>query len=81
MTTEYVDELEKVGYTELIEFTALHDSNYFYVHRSCAMWSVGVIRESNGAISNVGPVIIQSLLRKCIFCTRYGASMVCKVCS
>lgn len=79
MTSEYVDELEKVGYTEPIDFVSLHDCGYFYIHRSCAMWAIGVTRDPSGTLGNVAASISTSLSRKCSYCNRYGASMVCKV--
>lgn len=79
MTSEYVDELEKVGYTEQIDFVSLHDCGYFYIHRSCAMWAIGVTRDPTGTLGNVAVAISSSLSRKCSYCNRFGASMVCKV--
>lgn len=76
---EYVDELERIGHTELLEFSALVDSGHYYVHRSCAIWSFGVQRESNGTLTNVLSVITQALKAKCSYCSRYGASLVCKM--
>lgn len=79
-TTEYVDEFDKIGHSEKFEFSVLVENNlYYYVHRSCAMWSFGIVRESNGTLSNVLQVAQQSLVRKCSFCNRFGASLVCKV--
>lgn len=78
-TTEYVDELDKIGHSEKMEFSLLVDNLYYYVHRSCAMWSFGTIREANGTLSNVLQVVQQSLSRNCSFCNRYGASLSCKV--
>lgn len=79
MTTEYVDELEKIGHLEVLDYASLHDAGYIYIHRSCALWSIGIVREENGGLSNVTAVITQSLPRKCTFCSRYGASLACKV--
>lgn len=46
MTSEYVDELTIIGYTEEPDVTAIFESSgHFYVHRSCALWSNGVIRK------------------------------------
>lgn len=79
MTVEYVDELEKIGHVDSVEFPSLYDSGCFFVHRSCAMWSVGVIKEQNGSLRNVSAVITLSLTRKCAYCTRFGASLSCKM--
>lgn len=79
-TTEYVDELEKIGHHEATEFNMLIDNGFYYVHRSCAMWSYGVDRDPvSDALSNVSQVLKQSLSRKCSFCNHYGASASCKV--
>lgn len=79
MTSEYVDELEKVGHTESIELVHLHDCGYIYVHRSCAMWSIGVIRDPSGALDNIPSAVSLSLTRKCTYCNKFGASMSCKM--
>lgn len=79
MTSEYIDELEKIGHTEAVEFTQLQDGGNFYVHRSCAMWSQGVVRDPSGTLSNVAASVLQSLSRKCTFCNRFGASLACKM--
>lgn len=80
ITAEYVDELEKIGHTEPIEFSNINDGGYFYIHRSCAIWSFGVGRDAiSGTLSNLEVVVAQSLNKKCYFCTRYGASLSCKV--
>lgn len=77
---EYVDELEKcIGHTEICEFSSLVDAGFYYVHRSCAIWSFGVQRETNGTFSNLTPVVIQAMKAKCSFCARYGASLFCKM--
>ncbi|XP_063696250.1 histone-lysine N-methyltransferase 2C-like isoform X2 [Culicoides brevitarsis] len=76
---EYVDELERIGHTELSEFSAFVDSGHYYVHRSCAIWSFGVQREANGSLTNVLAVVTQALKAKCSYCSRYGASLVCKM--
>lgn len=79
MTSEYVDELEKVGHPESIELIHLHDCGYIYVHRSCAMWSIGVIRDPSGTLDNVASAVSLSLTRKCTYCNKFGASMSCKM--
>lgn len=79
MSAEYVDELEKIGFIESLDFTSLHEAGYFYIHRSCAAWSFGVTSDSNGNLGNVGAVVTTSLSRKCTFCTRFGASVSCKM--
>lgn len=77
---EYVDELEKcIGHVEVVEFSALVDSGYYYVHRSCAIWSFGVQRETNGTLTGIVPVVAKALKTKCSNCLRYGASAVCKM--
>ncbi|XP_063909689.1 histone-lysine N-methyltransferase 2C-like isoform X2 [Zophobas morio] len=80
LTSEYVDELTIIGYTEEPHVSTLFDSTgYFYTHRSCALWSNGVVRNENSALENVGPAVLQSSSRKCSFCNHYGASILCKV--
>uniref|UniRef100_A0A336MIG1 Histone-lysine N-methyltransferase 2C n=1 Tax=Culicoides sonorensis TaxID=179676 RepID=A0A336MIG1_CULSO len=76
---EYVDELERIGHTEILEFSSNVDNGHYYVHRSCAIWSFGIQRESNGILTNVVPIITQALKTKCSYCSRYGASLVCKM--
>lgn len=44
MTSEYVDELTIIGYVEQPVQTLFEQSGHFYVHRNCALWSNGVIR-------------------------------------
>lgn len=45
MTSEYVDELTIIGYTEIPEVATIFETTgQFYVHRSCALWSYGVTR-------------------------------------
>lgn len=79
-TTEYVDELEKIGHHEVTEFNMLIENGFYYVHRGCAMWSVGVIRDPiSDTLSNVSSILKQSLSRKCSFCNHYGASVSCKL--
>ncbi|XP_038110096.1 histone-lysine N-methyltransferase 2C isoform X3 [Culex quinquefasciatus] len=80
ITAEYVDELEKIGHTEPVEFASIKDGGYFYIHRSCASWSFGVGRDAaTGTLSNLEVVVAQALSKKCYFCSRYGASLVCKM--
>lgn len=79
-TTEYVDELEKIGYQEVMEFNMLTENGFYYVHRACAMWSFGVERDPvSDALSNVAQVLKQSLTKKCSSCNHYGASASCKM--
>lgn len=79
-TSEYVDELEKIGHQELVDLNQLTESGYFYVHRLCAMWSGGVVRDPvNDTLSGVSTVLQQSLNRKCSYCNHYGASSTCKM--
>lgn len=79
-TSEYVDELEKIGHQDSVEFSLLIENGYFYVHRHCAMWSFGVDRDPVGdTLSGVSSVVQQSLNRKCSFCSHFGASATCKM--
>lgn len=79
MTSEYVDELTIIGYSEEPEVNAIFEaSGHFYVHRSCAMWSSGVIRKENLALNNVGQALLLSAAKKCAHCNHYGASIACK---
>lgn len=79
-TSEYVDELEKIGHQDQVDLNLLVEGGYFYVHRMCAMWSCGVERDPvNDTLSRVSLVLQQSLSRKCSFCSHYGASATCKM--
>uniref|UniRef100_A0A182MGK2 PHD-type domain-containing protein n=1 Tax=Anopheles culicifacies TaxID=139723 RepID=A0A182MGK2_9DIPT len=50
---EYTDELEKIGHLEVLD-SSINDGGYFYIHRSCALWSYGVGRDSvSGTLSNL----------------------------
>uniref|UniRef100_A0A182TGZ4 PHD-type domain-containing protein n=1 Tax=Anopheles melas TaxID=34690 RepID=A0A182TGZ4_9DIPT len=76
---EYTDELEKIGHLEVLD-SSISDGGYFYVHRSCALWSYGVGRDPvSGTLSNLELMVVQSLSRRCHFCTHYGASLSCKM--
>lgn len=53
MTSEYIDELTIIGYTEIPDVSAIFENTgQFYVHRSCALWSNGVIRTGMCRFSN-----------------------------
>lgn len=77
---EYVDELEKIGHVEACDMNAVIDNGFFYVHRLCAMWSCGVVRDpNNDTLSGVSTILKQSLSRKCLYCNHFGASASCKM--
>lgn len=79
-TSEYVDELEKIGHQEQVELSQLVEGGFFYVHRLCASWSNGVVRDPvDDTLSRVASVLNQSLARKCAFCNHFGASATCKM--
>lgn len=79
-TSEYVDELEKIGHQEQVELSQLVEGGFFYVHRLCASWSNGVVRDPvNDTLDRVSSVLNQSLARKCAFCNHFGASATCKM--
>lgn len=79
VATEYIDELEKIGHSEATDFNMIVENGFYYVHRTCAMWSFGVERDPiNDTLSLVSSVLKQSLGRKCSHCHHYGASAVCK---
>lgn len=79
-TSEYVDELEKIGHQDPVDLNLLVEGGNFYVHRLCALWSCGVVRDPlNDTLSRVSLVLQQSLNRKCAFCSHYGASATCKM--
>lgn len=78
---EYIDELTIIGHPEEPDVSTLFDSLDFYVHNSCAIWSSGVTRCEDSGLENVGPVILQSISRKCASCNHFGASMPCRVTS
>lgn len=76
---EYVDELDRIGSIEINDFASLTDSGYYYIHRSCAEWSHDVKHEANDSLSNIIPTVVQALKTKCSYCSRYGASLTCKM--
>lgn len=80
-TSEYVDEFEKIGHQDPpVDLNSLVESGYFYVHRLCALWSFGVMRDPvKETLSGVSSVLQQSLNRKCSYCNHYGASATCKM--
>lgn len=79
MTSEYVDELTIIGYVEEPDVQSLFEAaGFFYVHRSCALWSYGVIKIDSG-MDNVGPTVLHSSSKKCSHCNHYGGSLVCKM--
>lgn len=48
------------------------------MHLSCILWSEGVSRnESELQIENYGPVVLNALSRRCAYCARFGASVMC----
>lgn len=45
MNSEYIDEFTIIGYNDMPDITTLFESTgQYYVHRSCALWSKGVVR-------------------------------------
>jgi hypothetical protein len=79
-TTEYVDELEKIGHSEPVDMNLLLENRFFYVHRMCASFSSGVARDTvTEALRNVSSVLVQSLTKKCSHCNHFGASATCKM--
>lgn len=72
--------MDKTGYLDPMDFVSIQDRPYYYVHRLCATWSFGVLREPSGALDKIASVVFQSLKRKCAYCNHYGASVACKVC-
>lgn len=45
VTNEYVEELSVIGYTEVPDVQSLFEqTGQFYVHRNCALWSSGVVK-------------------------------------
>lgn len=83
LSVEYVDELEKIGYTEPPDpMTLIDQSQYYYAHRSCVAWTMSE-QEHPDKVDGLKliPVILQSLNRKCSYCAHFGASLPCKVMS
>lgn len=79
-TSEYVDELEKIGHQEPVDLSLLLEGGFFYVHRSCALWSFGVVCDPvNESLSGISAVLVQSLNKKCSHCSHFGASATCKM--
>lgn len=44
MTNEYIDELTIIGYVDEPHVASVFESDIFYIHQSCAMWSSGVVK-------------------------------------
>lgn len=75
-----MDELEKIGHAEAVQLKSLFDEDqHFYMHRSCANWSFDVTRNVDGSFVGLQTAAAHSLSRKCTFCNRYGASLICKM--
>jgi len=90
---EHTDELSIIGYSEPVELTSIVEGGFIYIHKACYEWSppaettsplMGVNRnEENleyGMDDGIKTVVAVALQRKCSFCSRYGASISCKVC-
>lgn len=78
--SENIDEFDKIGYSELLDFYSLLEENkYYYVHRLCTSWSFGVTRDHKGILNNMSSIVFNSLKQKCAFCNHFGASIACKM--
>ncbi|CAK1598526.1 unnamed protein product [Parnassius mnemosyne] len=87
---EHTDELSIIGYSEILELTAVVSSGSMYVHRCCLEFSPP-FQEQVAAASNsdedksqleearVKGIVTNALSRKCAFCQRHGASIPCKM--
>lgn len=87
---EHTDELSIIGYTDVMELSAVVSSGALYVHRCCLDFTPP-FQEQVAAASNteeekeqledarVKGIVSTALSRKCAFCTRHGASIPCKV--
>ncbi|CAG4991486.1 unnamed protein product [Parnassius apollo] len=87
---EHTDELSIIGYSEILELTAVVFSGCMYVHRCCLEFSPP-FQEQVAAASNsdedksqleearVKGIVTNALSRKCAFCQKHGASIPCKM--
>ncbi|XP_046742436.1 histone-lysine N-methyltransferase 2C-like isoform X3 [Diprion similis] len=75
--TEPVEELSIVGYADEPEIGTIFESTrHFYIHHSCALWSI-----SNQELiaEIVSRAVVMGSSRRCAYCSHYGASIPCKV--
>lgn len=82
---EHTDELSIIGYLENLDLQVVMSTGAFYVHRCCFEFSPPFHVASSdddpeqAEESRIKIIISTSLLRKCAFCLRHGASIPCKV--
>ncbi|XP_055848634.1 histone-lysine N-methyltransferase 2C isoform X2 [Episyrphus balteatus] len=77
--TDDINELDVIGHRDQLNLRNLQDSNYFYIHKMCALWSQGIVCDNDGQLKNVDVIAAQSLKIQCSFCQHYGASLSCKM--
>lgn len=86
---EHTDELSIIGHVEMLEVPVVVFSRMFYIHRNCLEFTPPFQEQMVATSSEeerleleearVKGILTAALGRKCAFCTRYGASIPCKV--
>ncbi|EDW01903.1 histone-lysine N-methyltransferase 2C [Drosophila grimshawi] len=77
--TESTYELDKIGYTDVLNTSSFLDDNFVYVHRMCVMWSLRKVEVKEGDVTQFLTKLADYLEQKCSFCDQYGASINCKM--
>ncbi|KAK6183545.1 hypothetical protein SNE40_011007 [Patella caerulea] len=88
-----IDELSQVGFTEDVELGHVFEpTGHVWAHQCCARWSLGVRRNEDAGSLSLGvrrgddgtsllfidKAVFDGLTRKCNYCNRYGASLLCR---
>lgn len=73
-------ELDKIGYTDLVNAVVFFDDEFVYVHRMCIMWTLRKkVQIKDPDILQFLSNLNEYLEQKCSFCGQYGASITCKM--
>ncbi|XP_062135907.1 histone-lysine N-methyltransferase 2C [Drosophila sulfurigaster albostrigata] len=72
-------ELDKIGYSDIVNASLFLDDEFVYVHRMCIMWSMRKMQVSDTEIFQFLSQLSEFLEQKCSFCGQYGASITCKM--
>ncbi|XP_017868663.1 PREDICTED: histone-lysine N-methyltransferase 2C [Drosophila arizonae] len=73
-------ELDKIGYTDLVNAVVFFDEEFVYVHRMCIMWTLRKkVQIKDPDILQFLSNLNEYLEQKCSFCGQYGASITCKM--
>ncbi|XP_075153857.1 lost PHDs of trr isoform X2 [Haematobia irritans] len=81
INNEIINELDIIGHEEIqtLENAFTSEECFLYVHTMCGMWCMQLKRIEEDFVPNFEEVVTKSLQRKCSFCTRYGASINCRM--